>query len=205
MFETLADILVNEIVCRYGVPTSVLSDQGTNFGSKVIQDLCDSLGIQRVRTTAYHPQGNGQVERFNRTAEAMIAKVIDGNQRNWDKCLPKMLFAYRSAIHDSTKFTPFTLTFGRTPTLPVDVMLGCELSEVTHSSCSHSVTELRKTMSSMFVQARAMLKQSQQHQKQNYDSAASDRVVYNIGNRVWLYVPVVQPGTTLPSGEVHIL
>ena len=82
--ETLATVLVNEIVCRYGVPSGLHSDQGANLTIQVISSLCRSLGLERTQTTAYHPQGNGQVEHFNRTLEAMLANLVKENQKNWD-------------------------------------------------------------------------------------------------------------------------
>ena len=122
--ETLAKILVNEVICRYGVPSSLHSDQGANLTSKIISSLCDTLGITQTKTTAYHPQGNAQVEQFNRTLEAMLAKVVDDNQQDWDKHLPQAMFAYRTAIHETTGYIPFHVNFGRSPTLPIDVMMG---------------------------------------------------------------------------------
>ena len=122
--ETLAKVLVDEIVCRYGVPQCLHSDQGTNFNSEVITSLCKQLGIKRTRTTAYHPQANGQVERFNRTLESMLSKVVNENQRDWDTHLPKALFAYRTSLHESTGFSPFFVNYGRSAILPIDVMLG---------------------------------------------------------------------------------
>ena len=95
---TLVTVLVDEIVCRYGVPTNIHSDQGANFTSSLIQHLCSLLGVGRTQTTAYHPQSNGQVERFSRTLEAMLAKVVQTNQRDWDIHLPKVLFAYHTAV-----------------------------------------------------------------------------------------------------------
>ena len=86
---TLATVLVDEIVCRYGVPTNIHSDQGANFTSAVIQHLCSLLGIGHTQTTTYHPQGTGQVERFNRTLEAMVAMVVQANQRDWNVHLPR--------------------------------------------------------------------------------------------------------------------
>ena len=79
---TLAAVLTEEIVCRFGVPEAIHSDQGPNFVSGVIQSLCDRICITRTQTTVYHPQGNGQVERFNRTLEDMLAKVISDNHRD---------------------------------------------------------------------------------------------------------------------------
>ena len=119
---TLATVLVDEIVCPYWVPTNIHSDQGANFTSAVIKHLCSLLGIGRTKstlgrtqTTAYHPQGNWQVERFNRTLEAMLAKVVQINQRDWDVHLPKVLFAYCTAVHKATLFTPYHLVFGCSP------------------------------------------------------------------------------------------
>ena len=106
---TLAKVLV-EVVCRYGVIQYLHSDQGANVVSDVIQPLCILLEIQ---TTAYHPQGNGQVERFNRTLEAMLSKVDTENQKDWDwdDHLQSVLFAYGTAIHESTGYTPFLVMF----------------------------------------------------------------------------------------------
>lgn len=92
------------------------------INSEVITSLCKQLGIDQTRTSAYHPQANGQVESFNRTLEAMLSKVVNENQRDWDNHLPKVLFAYRTSIHESTGFTPFLINYGRSATLPVDIM-----------------------------------------------------------------------------------
>jgi len=97
---TLATILLNDIVCCYGVLTSLHSDQGANLCSGVIHSLCQVLGIMNIRTSAYHPQGN---ERFNRTVEAMLSKMVDENQHDRDSQLLKALFAYRTAVHEATK------------------------------------------------------------------------------------------------------
>ena len=79
----------------------------------------------RLPKPPYHPEGNGQVERFNRTLEDMLAKTIgEGNQQNWDIYLPKALLAYRTSLHEVTGFTPYHLVFGHSPQLPIDVMLG---------------------------------------------------------------------------------
>ena len=67
---TLTSTLMDEVICRFGVPTQLHSDQGSNLNAEVNHKLCQLLGIQRTRTTAYHPQGNGQVERFNCTVKA---------------------------------------------------------------------------------------------------------------------------------------
>ena len=105
--ETLATVLFNEAICQYGVPSSLHSDQGANLTSQVVTSLCKCLRIDRSQTTTYHPQGNGQVERFNHTLEAMLAKEVKENQRDWDQHIPKVLLAYRTALHESTGYSPY--------------------------------------------------------------------------------------------------
>ena len=117
---TLTSILMDEVICRYGVPQQLHSDQGSNLNAEVNQRLCQLLGIERSRTTAYHPQGNGQVERFNRTVEAILAKMVGEHQDDWDKHLQKAVFAYRTSLHESTGYSPYFVNFGRSPVLPVE-------------------------------------------------------------------------------------
>ena len=121
---TLTSILMDKVICHYGVPQQLHSEQGSNLNAEVNQKLCQLLGIERTRTTAYHPQGNGQVERFNCTVEAMLAKMVGDHHSDWDKHLQKALFAYRTSLHESTGYSPYFVNFGSSPVLPVDVMLG---------------------------------------------------------------------------------
>ena len=99
--NTLATVLLNEVICHYGAPCTLCSDQGANPCSSVVQCLCQLLGTSTISTSAYHPEGNGQVEHFNRTLEAILAKTVTDNQHDWDSHLPKALFAYRT-IHETT-------------------------------------------------------------------------------------------------------
>ena len=108
-------------LCKY---TIILhSDQGANLTGEVVKELCNLLGIKRSQTSAYHPQGNGQTERFNWTLEAMLAKSVDEHQEDWSDHLPILLMAYRTSIHESTKFSPFHLNFGKSTQLPIDIMM----------------------------------------------------------------------------------
>ena len=73
---TIARVFVNEFVCRFGVPDSVHTDQGKNFEAKTIKEICTLLDIKKTRTTAYHPQSDGFVERFNRTLLGMLSMAV---------------------------------------------------------------------------------------------------------------------------------
>ena len=122
--KTVADKLVNEVICRFGVPLMIHSDQGGNFESALFAEVCQLLDIQKTRTTPYHPQSDGMVERYNRTLEMQLSKFADYNQKDWDVHIPMLLMAYRSAIHDTSGYTPAKLMLGRDLKLPIDLIYG---------------------------------------------------------------------------------
>ncbi|PIK53794.1 Retrovirus-related Pol polyprotein from transposon [Apostichopus japonicus] len=133
--ETVADTLVTDFVSRFGVPKQIHTDQGRNFESNLFKELCQLLGVDKTRTTPYHPQSDGMVERFNRTLEEMLAKVVDSDQKNWDKCIPLVMMAYRSSIHESTGHSPAEMMLGREIPLPVDYIIDRgELNTERHST-----------------------------------------------------------------------
>ena len=93
--ETVANVLVDGFISCYGVPKQIHSDQGSQFESKLFGFLCDLLGIDMTRTTAYHPQSNGFIEIRNHNLQSMLSKLTEGDQRNWDRALPLALMAHR--------------------------------------------------------------------------------------------------------------
>ncbi|XP_071650022.1 uncharacterized protein [Temnothorax longispinosus] len=108
----------------YGVPSEVHTDQGKNFESRLFAELMDLLGIRKTRTTALHPQSDGQVERQHQTITNYLAKYISGNQRDWDQWILMFLLAYRSSKHETTGLTPAELYFARNLRLPLDLLQG---------------------------------------------------------------------------------
>jgi transposase InsO family protein len=107
---------------RYGIPDTLLSDQGTNYQSEVMVELCELLDIHKVRTSPYHPECDGLTERFNRTLQAMIQCYVADHQGDWDEFLPSLAFAYNTAVHSTTKSSPFELVYGRLPKVPSDLI-----------------------------------------------------------------------------------
>ncbi|KAK3551824.1 hypothetical protein QTP70_028996, partial [Hemibagrus guttatus] len=96
---------------RAGIPKDILTDQGTPFTSQLTVDLCGLLQVKHLRTSVYHPQIDGLVERFNQTIKRMLCRVIDEEGRNWDLPLLYVLFAIRETPQASMGFTPFGLLF----------------------------------------------------------------------------------------------
>ena len=100
--------LVN-LFSHMGVPDEILTDQGTNFMSSLLEEVYYLLHIERIRTTPYHPQTDGLVERFNGTLKGMLQTFVSRNQKDWDQYLPYLLFAYREVLQETTGFSPFEL------------------------------------------------------------------------------------------------
>ena len=99
---TIAQLLVEHVISRHGVPAELLSDRGTAFLSRLMLDVYKLLGIHKSNTTAYHPQTDGLVERFHRTLTDMLAKSVQQGGKDWDLRLPYVLFAYRASPQTST-------------------------------------------------------------------------------------------------------
>ena len=116
-------LLMDEIICRYGMPEIVTSDRGKAFIEGVFAHIHHALGIQQRPSSAYHPQTDGLTERANQTIKRILKKYIGEQQRDWDKYLRYAVFAYNTSEHASTHDTPFYLMFGRDLYTPDDVVL----------------------------------------------------------------------------------
>ena len=108
--QTIADKLVTEVKCGFGVPYRIHSDQGREFESDLLREMCSLHSLAKTRTTSYRPQSEGMVERYNRTLATMLSMFFDEKRTNWNAHLPYVLMTYRASVHESTKCTPNLLT-----------------------------------------------------------------------------------------------
>ena len=119
-------LLWNNFILHYGLPSKIITDQGRNFESELIENLCQLAGLQKPRTSPHHPQTNGQCERFNGTLLNMLGSLTQEQKKDWKSHVPALVHMYNCTRNAATGFTPYYLLFGREPRLPVDVEFGLQ-------------------------------------------------------------------------------
>uniref|UniRef100_A0A5S6Q0Y0 RNA-directed DNA polymerase n=1 Tax=Trichuris muris TaxID=70415 RepID=A0A5S6Q0Y0_TRIMR len=184
---TVAKLLIDNYITRFGPPESVHSDQGHNFEALLMTELFRLLDVKKTRTTPYHPQSNGLVERFNRTLLDTLAAIAKDFPDRWDDMLPWATFAYNTSNHETTGISPFLALFGREARLPIDLQYDLPASDNTESVTIY-VQELRKNLEHVHAAVLQHLHAKQQGQKTYYDRRRYGDPFQN-GDRVWLAVP----------------
>ena len=186
--EKVSELLMNRWVAYYGVPKQIHSDQGKEFEGTVFKALANMLGAAKIRTTPYHAQSDGMVERFNRTILGMLSAFVCEEGTNWDEQLPYVLLAYRSSVHASTGATPYSMLYGREANLPVDLMFPSSKTFEAQEYCGPRYVEwVRRAIASAHDFARQHLEKSAVRQKRGYDVYAKDRVPFVEGDLVRYY------------------
>uniref|UniRef100_A0A3P8QWH1 ribonuclease H n=2 Tax=Astatotilapia calliptera TaxID=8154 RepID=A0A3P8QWH1_ASTCA len=178
-----------QVISRVGIPKEILTDQGTSFMSRTLRELYELLGIKSIRTSVYHPQTDGLVERLNKTLKSMIRKFINEDEHNWDHWLDPLLFAVREVPQVSTGFSPFELLFGRRPRGVLDLIN--ESWEDGPSPAKNEiqyVLDLRAKLHTLGRLSRENLLQAQQRQQCLYDRGARFRQ-FSPGDKVLVLLP----------------
>ncbi|XP_052767942.1 protein NYNRIN-like [Mya arenaria] len=168
--EQCAKIVVDHVVNRWGTPLAIHSDQGTAFESRLFKELCELLAVKKTRTSARNPQGNGQVERANRTIVKMVRAFLSEEQDDWDVHLGCIANAYRATPHQATKLSPNMLALGREVRLPADLQYPTVRDSDEHiRSEAEYIVSLRQTMQRAHEVARTHLGKEAERSKEVYD------------------------------------
>ena len=107
--RTVAKVLIHEFFNRYGIPKRIHSDRGRSFENHIIEELCQLYGVIKSRTTPYHPQGNAQCERYNRTLHDLLRTLDEDHKQRWPEHLQSLTFMYNCTPHATTGFSPYQL------------------------------------------------------------------------------------------------
>ena len=179
-----------------GLPKSIQSDQGSNFMSGLFQQVMYQLGIKQVRSSAYHPESQGALERFHQTLKNMMRTFCHEFEKDWDESVHLLLFAARESIQESLGFSPFELVFGHSVRGPLKLLKEQWLSEESQINLLDYVSTFKERLSKACEIARENLKVSQEKMKTWYDKNAKERN-FNPGDKVLVLLPI--PGQPLQA------
>lgn len=168
--KATAKILWENFIVHYGFPAKFISDQGRNFESDLIKELCSLADVEKIHTTPYHPMGNGQCERFNSTLCNMLGTLDNDQKSDWKSHLGSLTHAYNCTQHVSTTYSPYYLMFGRHPRLPIDLEFGLQKPNC-KDSCSKTrfVDKLKRRLQYAYKKAAECSNKQATKYKKSYD------------------------------------
>ncbi|CAF3591372.1 unnamed protein product [Rotaria socialis] len=172
--------LFRHIFCRFGVCSTLITDQGTHFNNNLMSALQHLLSYNHILGAPYHPQTNGVVEPFNASMVVQISKLQQKHHNNWNDYLDAVVFAYNSSKHKTTQYSPFELFFGRSPKLPID----SPPQYYQFDRPSNYFVHLQKILQVYHQQAKLNIMNQQRYHEKYYDYNRRDPH-YNVGDRVF--------------------
>ena len=181
--KSAAQFLIDRFILLHGAPERLITDNGTHFNNHLLRAITSSMNIPHAFSASYHPQTNGQVERFNATFAAQLAKYCDLERTDWDVYLPSIVYAYNTSVHSTTKFTPYELAFGRRPKSPFDSVSPTINLPPLHSFYPY----LQRTRRLLTAQARENILKHQSRWQQRYNQNRRD-ISYQIGDLVYVQI-----------------
>ena len=180
-----------------GLPKSVQSDQGSNFMSGIFQQVMHELGITQYKSSPYHPESQGALERFHQTLKNMIRSYCFDTEKDWDEDIHLLLFAVRESVQESLGFSPFELVFGHTVRGPLKLLKEKFLSNDDSSlNLLQYVSDFKDRLSKACEAARTNLKSAQRKMKRWFDENAKERK-FMPGDMVLALLPI--PGKPLQA------
>ncbi|XP_047025498.1 uncharacterized protein LOC124634121, partial [Helicoverpa zea] len=178
--EESADCLIH-FVSLFGIPKSILTDQGTNFTSDLFKTTCQFLKIKLLWASPYHPQTQGALERSHSTLKEYLKSFINNNQDNWPTYVYTAMLTYNTTIHSTTKFTPYELVFGHKPFIPNSIY-----ETTPNTTYSDYIRMLQHKFKFTREKAVENILKSKEHSKAYYDNHTKPPPNYKVGDLVYL-------------------
>ena len=193
--EQTAQLYLQHIFKHHGLPGNIVSDRGTQFTSKFTRRLLELCDIKSNKSTAYHPQSDGQTERVNQVLEQYLRIFCDYQQDDWYQFLPLAEFVYNNAQNASTKVSPFYANYGYHPRSSPRLVI---TEEVVNPSAEELATKLQK----IHTQLRSQLESAQATYKEKYDRHVKEHPPFAVGDKVWLMRKNIK--TNRPSQKLDV-
>lgn len=179
---TIAKELVNNFICKFGIPNRILTDQGKDFTSNILKEVAKLFKIKQIQTTAYHPQSNGALERSHATLADYLKHYISEKQTDWDEWINLAMFSYNTTPHTSTRYTPYELIFGLKPELPTSLTQKPQFKYTYDNYVDNLKLKLNKSQEI----AREHVQVQKIRSKENFDKNISSNELYNVNDLVYL-------------------
>uniref|UniRef100_A0AAR2LHM1 Integrase catalytic domain-containing protein n=1 Tax=Pygocentrus nattereri TaxID=42514 RepID=A0AAR2LHM1_PYGNA len=179
---TVAHCLWEQFFIHYGFPERLHSDQGRDFESQIVKELCALVGTKKVRTSPYHPRGN-PVERYNRTLLSMLGTLREREKTRWREYVKPLTHAYNCTKNEVTGYSPYELMFGRQPRLPIDIAFGLPVKGASSTSHSQYVKNLKSYLKESYNIAMKNAKKVADKNKKRFDMRVRESCL-EIGDRV---------------------
>lgn len=192
--EGTAELYLKNIFKGHGLPDDIVSDRGTQFVSKFSRCLLELLDVRGNRSTAYHPESDGQTERVNQTLEQYLRIYCDFHQDDWSQLLPLAEFVYNNAKNSSTQVSPFYANYGYHPRASAKVRTTQNVYE------NPTAESLKEHLEQVHTELRLSLEQAQEVYKRKFDRKAKPAPPFKVGDLVWLNRKNID--TTRPSPKL---
>lgn len=179
--ETVARTLVDSFISIIGIPETILTDQGSNFMSKLFNNLCKLFKITKINTSAYRAQGN-QVEAWHRPLAEYIRNYVGKDPSTWDRFLAPAVFSYNTHVHRTTKKTPFEMVFGRIANIPSSF----KKDPIPLYNHDDYVLDLKNRLQQINSEVRKNIVKNKIYSKKNYDKKNTKPFIVKAGDFVWL-------------------
>ena len=179
--ETVARKFVENIVTKFGLPDVILTDQGSNFTSKMFSSMCKMFKVDKIQTSAYHPESNGSLERYHLELKGYLRNFIKADQKDWDEWLDLASYSYNNTVHSATRITPHELMFGRKPNIPSSLTKPAS----PFYAYGDYLKELQEKMRRTNEIARENLQSAKELSKENFDKKAKE-ISFKVGDKVLL-------------------
>ncbi|CAF3283177.1 unnamed protein product [Rotaria sp. Silwood2] len=197
---TAAQTFVEEFILKFWVPNRLITDQGTHFNNDLMKNAAQLIGFTHIKSVPYHPQTNGQVERFNATFRPQLTKLYDENLNHWDEYLPAVVYAYNTGSHATTGYSPFQLMFERNPIL----LLAQQSTEFTLTKPNNYWPQIQRLLKLYHQAARRNIHIQQHYAKARFDANRSD-TVYQVNDLVLWRKPFHLSKLDEPYSGPHII
>jgi transposase InsO family protein len=193
--ENVIDFLNERLVARHGCPRIIITDRGVQFTSHLFKEFCRDYDIIHYITSAYSPQSNGACERLNGTIVEVLSKYVNDKQREWSKYLPFAAYAYNTSVQDSTRFTPFSLVYGREPIDSVNIRFNLDAAGKDIQLMQQMIDQYRETAEQnvSIQQDKSALIYNPKHRFVSYEP----------GDLVLVFTPRLKPGAHKKWAHLH--